>query len=79
MIFFQCGADGLAGDPITDLRYTPSVHAYAAKKLHRLAHEVCDGRILAMGGGGYDSENVAAAWSAVARELSGEAAGRDAR
>ena len=72
MIFFQCGADGLAGDPITDLQYTPSVHAYASKKLHRLAHEVCEGRILAMGGGGYDSENVSAAWSAVARELSGE-------
>ena len=71
MIFFQCGADGLAGDPITDLRYTPSVHAYAAKKLHRLAHEMCDGRILAMGGGGYDAGNVSAAWSAVVKELSG--------
>jgi len=74
MIFFQCGADGLAGDPITDLRYTPTVHAYASMRLHRLAHELCGGRILAMGGGGYDPSNVSAAWSAVVRELSGGAA-----
>ena len=71
MIFFQCGADGLSGDPITDLNYTPSVHAYASMRLHRLAHELCDGRILAMGGGGYNPDNVLAAWSAVAKELSG--------
>jgi acetoin utilization protein AcuC len=72
MIFFQCGADGLAGDPITDLRYTAEAHAYASRKLHLLAHEECGGRILAMGGGGYDPANVSAAWSAVVRELSGQ-------
>lgn len=72
-IFFQCGADGLAGDPITDLGYSPRVHAYAAKRLHALAHEVCKGRILAMGGGGYDPVNVSEAWTAVARELCGMA------
>jgi len=71
MIFFQCGADGLAGDPIADLRYTPTVHAYATMRLHRLAHEVCGGKILAMGGGGYDPANVRAAWGAVVEELSG--------
>ncbi|HLQ06647.1 MAG TPA: acetoin utilization protein AcuC [Nitrososphaerales archaeon] len=70
MIFFQCGADGLAGDPITDLRYTAEANAYASRKLHVLAHEVCGGRILAMGGGGYNPVNVLAAWSAVVRELS---------
>ncbi|MDV3277974.1 MAG: acetoin utilization protein AcuC [Nitrososphaerales archaeon] len=70
-IFFQCGADGLAGDPITHLRYSSAAHAYAAKKLHSMAHEFCEGRILAMGGGGYDPENVSAAWSTVVRELMG--------
>lgn len=70
MIFFQCGADGLAGDPITDLRYTARAHAYATKKLHVLAHKVCGGRMLAMGGGGYDPANVSAAWLEVVRELS---------
>lgn len=70
MIFFQCGADGLAGDPITDLRYTAKAHTYASKKLHLLAHDLCDGRILAMGGGGYNPVNISAAWSAVIKELS---------
>jgi acetoin utilization protein AcuC len=70
MIFLQCGADGLSGDPIADLRYTPAAHAYASKKLHRLSHDLCSGRMLAMGGGGYDPANVSAAWMAVVRELS---------
>ena len=69
-IFFQCGADGLQGDPITHLAYTSKAHAYASKKLHVLAHDVCKGRILAMGGGGYEPSNVDAAWSAVVKELS---------
>ena len=72
IVFFQCGADGLAGDPITDLRYTAQAHAYASRRLHLLAHEECGGRILALGGGGYHPDNVSAAWSAVARELSGQ-------
>jgi len=70
-ILLQCGADCLAGDPITQLSYSSAVHTYAAKKLHALAHEVCGGRILAMGGGGYDPLNVSEAWSAVIGELAG--------
>jgi acetoin utilization protein AcuC len=71
MIFYQCGADGLLGDPIADLHYSSAAHAYATKRLHALAHEVCAGRIIAMGGGGYDPGNVATAWSEVVRGLSG--------
>jgi acetoin utilization protein AcuC len=68
-IFFQCGADGLDGDPITHLHYSPSAHAYAAKKLHELAHEVCEGRLIAMGGGGYNPENVRDAWMVITKEF----------
>jgi len=71
LIVFQCGADGLLGDPLTHLEYTAAAHVHAARTLHELAHELCDGRILAMGGGGYDAANVSAAWSAVVKELSG--------
>jgi acetoin utilization protein AcuC len=74
-ILFQCGADCLAGDPITSLSYTAAVHSYASKKLHELSHEVCDGRIVAMGGGGYDPLNVSEAWMAVVGELSGKEVG----
>jgi acetoin utilization protein AcuC len=69
-VFLQCGADGLEGDPITHLKYSSKSHAYATKKLHELAHEFCKGRMLAMGGGGYNPKNVSAAWIAVAEELS---------
>ncbi len=68
-IFLQCGADGLRGDPITHLEYSAAVHSYAVKKLHKLSHELCKGRLLAMGGGGYNPDNVAAAWMAIARGL----------
>ncbi len=68
-IFFQCGADGLEGDPITHLKYSSRGHAYGASRLHFLSHEICEGRILAMGGGGYNPQNVSSAWSTVALEL----------
>jgi acetoin utilization protein AcuC len=59
----QSGADGLAGDPMADLRYTPTVHARVARELRALADEMCGGRLMAFGGGGYNSGNVAAAWA----------------
>jgi acetoin utilization protein AcuC len=68
-LFFQCGADGLNGDPLTHLRYSPWTHAYASKSLHEFAHIACSGNLLAMGGGGYNPVNVDAAWSAVIKEL----------
>lgn len=70
-IFFQCGADGLSGDPITHLKYSPKAHSYATSKLHFLAHEMCSGRILAMGGGGYNPTNVESAWMSVTKGLAG--------
>ena len=71
-ILLQCGADGLRGDPITHLSYSSRAHAYATRKLHNLAHKICEGRILAMGGGGYNPQNVRDAWMAVTKELSGK-------
>jgi acetoin utilization protein AcuC len=65
VILFQCGADSLAGDPITNLQYTQAAHAHAAKRLSQLATRTANGRILTMGGGGYNLENIAAAWNAV--------------
>jgi len=70
LIILQCGADGLKGDPITHLAYSPKVHSFTTKKLHHLAHKYCNGRIVALGGGGYNLDNVALAWMEVIRELS---------
>ncbi len=68
-LILQCGADGLRGDPLGDLRYTPAVHARVARDLRRLAEERCGGRLMAFGGGGYELANLAAAWTAVLGEL----------
>jgi len=68
-LILQAGADGLAGDPLADLRYTPAVHARVARDLRQLADETCQGRLMAFGGGGYALRNLAAAWAAVLAEL----------
>ncbi len=68
-IIFQCGADGLGGDPIAGLNYTASVHRTVGALLHRISHEFCSGRIVALGGGGYLPANCANAWVAVVESL----------
>jgi acetoin utilization protein AcuC len=68
-ILFQCGADSIAGDPITHLRYSPAAHRHAASRLQQLAERHCQGRLLAMGGGGYNRGNLALAWTAVVQAL----------
>lgn len=68
-ILFQCGADGLRGDPIAHLEYSAATHAHAAKRLVDVAGRFSRGRLMAFGGGGYDRNNLAKAWSAVLREI----------
>jgi acetoin utilization protein AcuC len=69
LILFQCGADSLAGDPITHLRFSPEAHAHAAARLRGIADRHARGRLLAMGGGGYNRANLARAWTRVVEEL----------
>jgi acetoin utilization protein AcuC len=69
LILLQCGADSLAGDPITHLQLTPEAHAHAARQLGVLADRFAEGRVLAMGGGGYNRANLANAWTRVVEEL----------
>jgi acetoin utilization protein AcuC len=69
LILLQCGADSLGGDPITHLRLTAEAHAHAARRLGVLADRYANGRVLAMGGGGYNRENLATAWTRVVEEL----------
>lgn len=64
-IILQCGADSLEGDPITHLRFTEDAHARAARELSRLASKLCSGRLVGTGGGGYNRDNLARAWTRV--------------
>jgi len=68
-IIMQCGADSIAGDPLTHLRYTAEAHRHAARSLCILADSLCQGRIIGLGGGGYQRDNIAAAWTAVVAAL----------
>lgn len=68
-IILQCGADAMAGDPITHLAYSEASYALAATRLARYAAEQCGGRLLATGGGGYNRPNLARAWRTVVRSL----------
>jgi acetoin utilization protein AcuC len=65
----QCGADGLAGDPLADLRLTPAAHTRVARSLVALAERHAHGRLMAFGGGGYSLEGLAMAWCAVLEVL----------
>ncbi|PLX63237.1 acetoin utilization protein AcuC [Sedimenticola selenatireducens] len=68
-IILQCGADSLAGDPITHLQFSPEVHYQTAKRIGEYARTVCNGRVLALGGGGYNRANIATAWLQTIRGL----------
>jgi acetoin utilization protein AcuC len=69
LILLQCGADSLGGDPLTHLRLTAEAHAHAARRLVVLAERHAGGRLLGMGGGGYNRANLARAWTRVVEEF----------
>jgi acetoin utilization protein AcuC len=68
-ILMQSGVDSLDGDPLAHLALTPRAHAHATARLCRLANELCDGKLMVFGGGGYDLANIAEGWSTVLEEL----------
>jgi acetoin utilization protein AcuC len=68
----QAGADSLAGDPLTDLELSERTHARVARAVCALAERYAEGRVLALGGGGYNRDNLARAWCAVVAALAEE-------
>ena len=68
-IILQCGADSMKGDPITHLEFSQKSYQLAAESLCRIADELCDGRVIALGGGGYNMENISLAWPVVVRAM----------
>ena len=69
IILLQAGADSIEGDPITHMRFSPAAHGYAAKRLIQIADEFCQGRFIAMGGGGYNRVNLALGWNEVLKAM----------
>jgi acetoin utilization protein AcuC len=68
-IILQCGADSIAGDPITHLQFSEDAHGAAAASLCEIADRFSDGRLVALGGGGYNRRNIATGWSRVVQEM----------
>lgn len=64
-VLVQCGADSIYGDPITHMAYTEYVHKHTVTNVCRIANEFCGGRVVALGGGGYNLDNIAKTWTAV--------------
>lgn len=54
IILSQNGCDGHKLDPLTHLSATTRLYEYIPRRVHELAHELCEGRWVATGGGGYD-------------------------
>jgi acetoin utilization protein AcuC len=74
MLVTQLGCDSHVTDPLAHLSLTVDDMAGIYRRLHRLAHEVCEGRWMATGGGGYQLVQVVPrAWTLAFAEMTGRA------
>ncbi|MEE8305685.1 MAG: acetoin utilization protein AcuC [Gammaproteobacteria bacterium] len=71
-IVLQCGADSIAGDPITHLAFSEQAHYHAAARLMQLSRELDCRGVLGLGGGGYNRTNLARGWTRVVEALASE-------
>lgn len=66
ILITQHGCDAHRYDPLTHLAISTQSLEAAARRLHQLAHELCGGRWVALGGGGYSIWDVVPrSWAAV--------------
>ncbi|CVM38993.1 MULTISPECIES: acetoin utilization protein AcuC [Bacillus] len=72
VILTQNGADAHYYDPLTHLSATMKIYEEIPRIAHELAHQYCDGKWIAVGGGGYDIWRVVPrAWSRIWLEMKG--------
>jgi acetoin utilization protein AcuC len=70
-IVLQHGVDGHAGDSLGQLEYSDAGFAVALETAIDLADELCGGRLLVTGGGGYRRDTVSRVLAAAGRRLAG--------
>lgn len=74
VIVSQNGADSHYYDPLTHLCCTTKIYKYIPKLAHEIAHKYCEGKWIAVGGGGYDIWRVVPrAWSMIWLEMNDRA------
>jgi len=70
IILTQNGADSHYWDPLTHLSSSMKIYREIPKLAHQIAHEYCDGKWVAVGGGGYDIWRVVPrAWALIWMEM----------
>ena len=74
LIVMQCGADAHYGDPLAMLSWSNNTYTNFARSIAELSEEICNGRLLLLGGGGYKPSNACLAWAAIALTVSGQEA-----
>jgi len=72
-LIVQCGADGLKGDPLASLSFTLHGYLRVIEMLHDFSHRACRGRLVLVGGGGYNPEAAADCWAVEYAAISGKA------
>ncbi|RNB55865.1 acetoin utilization protein AcuC [Brevibacillus gelatini] len=71
VILTQNGCDAHTFDPLTHLSCSMKIYQAIPRLAHQLAHTYCDGRWIAVGGGGYDIWRVVPrAWTLLWSEMS---------
>ncbi len=74
VIVSQNGADSHFYDPLTHLYASIDIYKYIPKLAHEIAHKYCEGRWIAVGGGGYDIWRVVPrAWALIWMEMNDRA------
>jgi acetoin utilization protein AcuC len=72
VVVAQLGVDTHYSDPLTSLNMTLSGYTYLVRRINELAGLYSGGRLLALGGGGYNMEVVPVAWASVLCILRGQ-------
>jgi acetoin utilization protein AcuC len=68
-IVFESGVDGLENDPLSNQRLSTRAIYEVTRRVCALADECASGRLLVLGGGGYEVEGASKGWAAVVRAL----------
>lgn len=71
VLIVEYGTDAHWADPLLRLRLSTAAYASIARWVHDLSHELCGGRLLVVGGGGYEPEHVVRCWLLMLAELAG--------
>jgi len=59
----QFGVDGHYQDPLVGLALTTKTYEEVSRTIHDLSHKFAEGRLLVVGGGGYNVHNAARCWA----------------